>query len=168
MPLPVATARRFRFLLLASGLVGTLSVAQPLPAAQSGATIEQWGFDPAADRSLAGLNAVASRLGPDSQQRFASAVAEVFVGAMQNPPTRRDPAVARQALKAAAVRAALVNEGFTAGMSGSDTAARCDSMAMLLDVLHDRPLAERAGVTRLLLSEGLQQVVSAAVAEPAR
>ena len=41
-------------------------------------------------------------------------------------------------------------------------------MAMLLDVLHDRPLAERAGVTRLLLSEGLQQVVSAAVAEPAR
>ena len=213
MPLPVATARRFRFLLLASGLVGTLSVAQPLPAAQSGATIEQWGFDPAvlvadgaellarapdpaidrlfqavhassedpadaaalcglfdpaADRSLAGLNAVASRLGPHSQQRFASAVAEVFVGAMQNPPTRRDPAVARQALKAAAVRAALVNEGFTAGMSGSATVARCDSMAMLLDVLHDRPLAERAGVTRLLLSEGLQQVVSAAVAEPAR
>lgn len=123
-------------------------------------------FDPQADRSLAGLNAIASRLGPDSQERFASAVAEVFVGAMQNPPVTQDTAAARQALKSAAVRAALLNDGFSAGFSSQDPTMRCDSMAMLLDVMHGRPLAERAGVTRLLLSEGLQQVVAAAVAEP--
>jgi len=85
---------------------------------------------------------------------------------MQNPPVTRDTAAARQALRSAAVRAALLNDGFSAGFNSQDPTMRCDSMAMLLDVMHGRPLAERAGVTRLLLSEGLQQVVAAAVAEP--
>ncbi len=116
-------------------------------------------FDPQADRSLAGLNAIASNLGPTSQQRFANAVAEVFVAAMQNPPQPYDPAAAQQALKAAGVRAALLNDGFTAGLNGDDHSARCGSVAMLLDALHERPLGERAAVTRLLLSEGLQQLV---------
>jgi hypothetical protein len=48
-------------------------------------------FDPQADRGLSGLNAVASQLGPDSQARFANAVANVLVGAMQSPPQRHDP-----------------------------------------------------------------------------
>ena len=124
-------------------------------------------FDPAGDRSLAGLNVIASRLGQASQERFANAVAGVFVAAMQNPPHAHDTAAARQALKSAGVRAALLNDGFTAGLNGNDHAARCDSVAMLLDVLHERPLSERAGVTRLLLSEGLQRLVDGAeVATP--
>lgn len=115
-------------------------------------------FDPRADRSLAGLNAIASDLGPASQQRFANAVAEVFVAAMQNPPQPYDAATAQQALKATGVRAALLNDGFSAGLNGDDHPARCRSVAMLLDALHERPLPERAAVTRLLLSEGLQQL----------
>jgi len=124
-------------------------------------------FDPAADRSLAGLNAIASRLGQASQERFANAVAGVFVAAMQNPPQVQDSAAARQALKSAGVRAALLNDGFSGGLNGNDHAARCDSVAMLLDVLHERPISERAGVTRLLLGEGLQRLVDAGVAGPA-
>lgn len=181
-----------------------VQVPPPIPStAAPGATIEQWGFDPAvlvadgkellarapdpaidqlfqavhassqdprdaevlcalfdpqADRSLAGLNAIASELGPASQQRFANAVAEVFVAAMQNPPQPYDAAAAQQALKATGVRAALLNDGFTAGLNGDDHPARCRSVAMLLDAMHERPLPERAAVTRLLLSEGLQQL----------
>src|SRR5690606_14370767 len=73
-------------------------------------------FDPAADRRLAGLNAIASRLGQASQERFANAVAGVFVAAMQNPPQVQDSAAARQALKSAGVRAALLNDGFSGGL----------------------------------------------------
>jgi len=124
-------------------------------------------FDPASDRSLAGLNAIASRLGQASQERFANAVAGVFVAAMQNPPQAHDVTAARQVLKAAGVRAALLNDGFIAGLDGNDHAARCDSVAMLLDVLHERPMSERAGVTRLLLGEGLQRLVEAGVTGPA-
>ena len=115
-------------------------------------------FDPQADRSLAGLNAIASGLAPASQERFANAVAEVFVAAMQNPPQPWDAAVAQQALKAAGVRAALLNDGFSAGLNGDDHPARCRSVAMLLDALQQRPLPERAAVTRLLLTQGLQQL----------
>lgn len=121
-------------------------------------------FDPQADRSLAGLNAIATELGPASQERFATAVAEVFVAAIQNPPLTHDSAAARQALKAAGVRAALLNDGFSAGLGGDDHAARCASVAMLLDVLHQRPLPERAGVTRLLLGEGLDYVADGGIA----
>ena len=120
-------------------------------------------FDPQADRSLAGLNAIASGLDPASQQRFANAVADVFVAAVQSPPQPYDTAAARQALKAAGVRAALLNDGFSAGLDGDDHPARCRSVAMLLDALHERPLSERAAVTRLLLGEGLQQLAGNAM-----
>lgn len=112
-------------------------------------------FAPEADRSLAGLNTIASRLGEDSRARFADAVAEVFVAAAQHPPQSYDPAVARQSLKAAGVRAALLNDGFAAGLNGNDHDARCRSIGWMLDALQTRPLPERAAVTRLLLSEGL-------------
>lgn len=117
-------------------------------------------FDPQADRSLAGLNTIASRLGQGSRERFANAVADLFVAAAQNPPQSYDVAVARQSLKAAGVRAALLNDGFTAGLNGSDHAARCQSIGWLLDALRARPLPERAAVTRLLLSEGLAWVAA--------
>lgn len=117
-------------------------------------------FAPDADRSLTGLNTIASRLGETSRQRFANAVAEVFVAAAQNPPQRYDVALARQSLKATGVRAALLNDGFTQGLTGNDHAGRCQSIGWLLDALHARPLPERAMVTRLLLSEGLAWVAN--------
>jgi hypothetical protein len=112
-------------------------------------------FDPQADRGLAGLNEVASRLGDASRERFASAAAEAFVAAAQSPRQPYDATQARQWLKAAGVRAAILDDRFTAGLAGEDQAARCRSIGLLLDALQARPLPERAGVTRLLLAEGL-------------
>ena len=86
---------------------------------------------------------------------FANAVADVFVSAAQSPRQPYDAAVAEQALKAAGVRAALLDEQFLAGLNGDDHDARCRSVGSLLESLQSRPLGERAAVTRLLLSQGL-------------
>lgn len=118
-------------------------------------------FDPAADRSLAGLNDVANRLGPAHRDRFAAAVANLLVAAMQSPVQPYDEAAARQSLKAAGVRTALVNDGFLAGLNGDDPDARCRSLGWLLDDLHAQPLSQRAAVARLLLGEGLGQLAPA-------
>lgn len=122
-------------------------------------------FDPRADRSLAGLNAAAMRFDPATQERYVGAVANLFVAATQNPPQPYDPAAAQQALKQAGVRAALLNDGFAAGLNGDDPDARCRSLTMLLDALQPRPLAERAAVTRLLLIEGLDYLADGALAD---
>lgn len=112
-------------------------------------------FDPSAERSLASFNDVANRLGPEHGSRFAAAVANLFVAAVQSPRQPFDQAAAAQALKAAGVRAALVNDGFVAGLNGSDHQARCRSIRWLLDDLGAQPLDQRAAVARLMLSEGL-------------
>jgi hypothetical protein len=112
-------------------------------------------FQPQADRSLAGLNQAASRLGPTTRERFALAVADVLVAATRSPPQAFDPAQARQALKAAGATAAILDEDFLPGLHGDDPDARCRSFGLLLDGLAMRPLPERAAVTRLLLFEGL-------------
>lgn len=115
-------------------------------------------FDPGGDRSLSGLNDVASQLPPQSRERLTGAVAGLVFAALQAPAQPWDEDVARQALKQAGVRAALVQDGFTAGLQGDDHAARCRSVATLLEVLADRPLEERVGVARLLMDEGLSQL----------
>lgn len=112
-------------------------------------------LDPAADRSLAGLNALAGGLDAATRERYMQAVAELFVAAAQRPPQPFDAAAAQHALRQAGVRAALLHEGFSQGFSG-DADARCRSAAMLLQALAPRPLAERAAVTRLLLMQGLE------------
>lgn len=124
-------------------------------------------FDPQADRSLAGLDAAAMRLGPDGQARFANAVANALVAALQSPPQPYDAAVARQSLKAAAVTAAILHDGFFAGLNtqGDDPAVRtrrCQSLQWLLDAMQTRPQAERVAMTRLLLDEGLTRMAAAA------
>ncbi len=125
-------------------------------------------FDPAADRSLAGLNAVANRLSPVHRERFAGAVANLFVAAMQSTPQHYDEATARQTLKASGVRAALINDGFVAGLNGNNNDARCRSLGWLMDDLGAQPLPQRAAVARLLLGEGLAQwAIGAAAASPA-
>jgi hypothetical protein len=122
-------------------------------------------FEPDADRSLDGLNAAAARLGPASRERFATAIANALVVAMQSPPQAFDAAAARQSLKSAGVTAAILHEGFVGGLNaiGTDPAARgarCQSLRWLLDAMQSRPPAERAATTRLLLDEGLARLAS--------
>lgn len=117
-------------------------------------------FDPTADRSLAGLQRVASALDPDSRARFADAALAIAVSGMQGPLRPYDPVIADQVLRRAAVTAALIHDGFSAGMAatGRDPGsreARCRSFRQLVDVLKDFALADRAAATRYLMLEGL-------------
>lgn len=123
-------------------------------------------FEPDADRSLDGLNAAALRLGPASRERFANAIGNTLVTAVQSPPQAFDAAAAHQSLKAAGVTAAILHDGFIAGLNttGSATdnrAARCRSLRWLLDAMQSRPQGERAAMTRLLLDEGLARLAPA-------
>lgn len=121
-------------------------------------------LDLQAERSLAGFNAVGASLDPATRERYVLAVANLFVAATQHPPQPFDPAAAQQALEQAGVRAAILYDGFSAGLNGDDPIARCRSLAMLLEALASQPLPERAAVTRLLLIEGLGQLAGAALA----
>lgn len=123
-------------------------------------------FEPDADRSLDGLNVAASRLGPASRERFANAVASALVAAVQSPPRAFDAAAALQSVKGAGVTAAILHDGFVAGLNttGGDPAsraARCQSLRWLLDAIQSRPQAERAAMTRLLLDQGLARLAPA-------
>lgn len=120
-------------------------------------------FQPDADRSLQGLNAAAAQLGPASRQRFANALADTLMAAMQSPPQSYDAAAAQHALKAAGVTAALLHDGFVGGLTATgndpDTRdARCHSLRWLLDAMQSRPAGERAEMTRYLLEQGLTRL----------
>ncbi len=120
-------------------------------------------FEPDADRSLAGLNAVAMRLGTTSRERFATAVADALVGATQSPPQPYDAAAALQSLKAAGATAAILHDGFVRGVNASGTDddsrdARCQSLRWLLDAMQTRPQRERAAMTRWLLDQGVARL----------
>jgi hypothetical protein len=124
-------------------------------------------FDPDADRSLQGLDALATKLDPGSRQRFAAAIADALVASLQSPVQPYDAARARQSLKAAGVTAALLHDGFVAGLNtpGRDPASRqsrCRSVRWLLDAMQSRPQDERAAMTRLLLEQGLGRLDPAA------
>lgn len=112
-------------------------------------------FDPGAERSLEGYQRVASQLSESGRVRFADAVTNFFLAAAQSPRQPYDAAGAQQALKAAGVRAAILNDDFLAGLNGNEHASRCRSVGWLLDALQAQPVAERASVMRLLLSQGL-------------
>jgi len=112
-------------------------------------------FDPDAERSLDGYNQIASQLSEQSRVRFADAATNFFLTAAQSPRQPYDANLATQALKAAGVRAALLNDGFLAGLNGGDHDARCRSVGLLMDAVAARPVGERASVMRLLLSQGI-------------
>lgn len=118
-------------------------------------------FDPGAERSLEGYNDIASRLSENSRVRFADAVSAFFLTAAQSPRQSFDATRAGQSLKAAGVRAAILNDGFLAGLNGNEHTARCRSVGWLLDALQAQPVAERASVMRLLLSQGLDYLALA-------
>ncbi|WP_159017038.1 hypothetical protein [Cognatiluteimonas profundi] len=123
-------------------------------------------FEPKADRSIAGLDAFASQLGPASRSRFADALADLLLAAVQSPAQAFDRAAAKQSLKGAAVTAALLHDGFTTGLQAGDDAdgrsARCQSLRWLLDAMQSRPPGERAAMTRFLLDEGLSRIATGA------
>jgi hypothetical protein len=113
-------------------------------------------FAPDADRSLQGFNTLAARLGPANRSDLATALADVLVVAMQSPPQADHHAQAQQSLKAAGVTAALLHDGFVAGLQSSAAPpARCQSLRWLLDAMQTRAATERAAMTRLLLDQGL-------------
>jgi hypothetical protein len=120
-------------------------------------------FDPHADRGFEALAATANRLGADSRERFAIALANIAAGGLQNPRQPYDAAAAKQTLKSAGVTAMLLHDDFLVGMTadGSDVAARdarCRSFGWMLDALRAVPVAQRVAATRLLLNEGLAQL----------
>lgn len=120
-------------------------------------------FAPDGDRSLDGLNAAASQLAPASRERFANAIANALVAAVQSSPQPFDAAAAWQSLKAAGATAAILHDGFLTGLNttGSDAdshGARCRSLRWLLDAMQSRPQGERASMTRLLLDQGLARL----------
>lgn len=119
-------------------------------------------FDPNAERSLEGYNRIASQLSEQSRLRFADAATDFFITAAQSPRQPYDAGTAMQSLKAAGVRAALLNDGFLAGLNGGDHDARCRSVGWLMDAMQSRPVAERASVMRLLLSQGLDYLAPGA------
>jgi hypothetical protein len=116
-------------------------------------------FDADANRGIDGLNDVATRLSGASRQRFVDSIANVLVAGLQGQRQAYDQAAAAQALRANGARAAMLHDGFSAGLStGASRDARCRSLGQMLDVLADRPQPERAMVTRLLLDQGLRQI----------
>ena len=123
-------------------------------------------FEPDADRSLQGLNAAAAQLPQASRERLANALGDALVAAMQSPPQPYDAAAALHSMKAAAVTAGILHDGFARDIAASGTdagsrAARCQSLRWLLDAMASRPAAERAAMTRWLLDQGLQQLAPA-------
>ena len=122
-------------------------------------------FHPDSDRSVPAFQRAADRLGQSSQQRFADAFTDIAVTGLRAPVQPYDPVAAQQVLKSAAVTAALLHDGFMAGLTtqGTDAAsreARCRSFRWMVGVVKDLPLEKRAAATRWLLQEGLTLVAS--------
>jgi hypothetical protein len=122
-------------------------------------------FDPAADRSLEAFNRVATGLSDTSRQRFANAVVLLLSSTAQGVEQPYDAEAARQSLKAAGVRTAMLNDGFTAGLNGNDPDARCHAVGQLVDNVSEQPQAERAAITRLMIGEGLAWLAPADAGE---
>jgi len=122
-------------------------------------------FEPDADRDLAAFQRTVDRLGPASRNRFANAFTDVAMSGLQGQPQAYDPAAAQQALRAAAITATLLHDGFMLGLTatGTDEAsrrARCTAFGQMVDVLKDQPQPQRVMATRWLLNEGLTLVAN--------
>lgn len=123
-------------------------------------------FEPDARRDLAALNRIALGFAPASQRRFQRATEHVLAASEDAPRQPYDDALARRALRQAAVAAAMLYDGFVAAVNSieqqrSDAAtrqARCRALRQLLDTVSMRPLNERAMITRLLMREGLRHI----------
>lgn len=120
-------------------------------------------FQPGARRDLASVNRAALRFSAPSQRRFQEATDSLLQIAEHAPPQPYDAALAQHALTQAAVTAAMLHDGFVAGLntSGADVAsreARCRSLRLLLGTVSMRSQSERAMIMRLLMREGMARL----------
>lgn len=112
---------------------------------------------------------VAQDLSDDNRDRLTSALGEIALSGWQGRPAPFDESAARKSLRQAGVRAAMLNDGFSASalsMEGASAtseaeaeAMRCRSLGWLMDSVASQPLDERAAITRLLLRDGLASVL---------
>lgn len=123
--------------------------------------------------------ALAQGLSDANRDALTGALAEVALSGWQGTPMPFDDAAARRQLVQAGVRAAMLNEGFSASALGSAAtpdadadpaqreAQRCRSLGWLLDAVASQPRGERAAITRLLLRDGIASTLkSSAPAAP--
>lgn len=113
--------------------------------------------------------ALAQGLSDDNRDRLTTALGEVALSGWQGRPSPFDEQAARTSLRQAGVRAAMLNDGFSASALNADgnvetpeaemEAMRCRSLGWLLDAVASQPLDERAAITRLLLRDGLASVL---------
>lgn len=123
-------------------------------------------FEPEARRDLGALNRIALGFAPASQRRFQRATEHVLAASEDAPRQPYDDALARRALRQAAVAAAMLYDGFVAAVDSierqdADAATRqgrCRALRQLFDTVSMRPLNERAMITRLLMREGLRRI----------
>lgn len=121
--------------------------------------------------------ALAQDLSSDNRDRLTGALGEVALSGWQGSPAPFDEKAARTSLRQAGVRAAMLNDGFSASALSVDGSAdgneaemealRCRSLGWLLDAVAGQPLDERAAITRLLLRDGLASVLQKSADEGA-
>lgn len=110
---------------------------------------------------------LAQGLSNANRDALTGALADVALSGWQGRPMPFDDAAARRQLTQAGVRAAMLNEGFSASALGNAAtpgaeadaremeAQRCCSLGWLLDAVAAQPRDERAAITRLLLRDGI-------------
>ncbi len=118
--------------------------------------------------------ALAQEIAPEHRDALTGALAEVALSGWQGQPMAFDETAARKSLRQAGVRAALLNEGFSAAALAADgpsdeeaDAVRCQSLRWLLDAVATQPASERAAITRLLLRDGVAALLQGAANAPA-
>ena len=124
---------------------------------------------------------LAQGLSDANRDALTGALADVALSGWQGRPMPFDDAAARRQLTQAGVRAAMLNDGFSASALGNppapdaDTdaadmeAQRCRSLGWLLDAVAAQPRDERAAITHLLLRDGIASTLkSSASAAPGR
>lgn len=120
--------------------------------------------------------ALAQGLSSANRDELTSALGEIALSGWQGKPSSFDENAARTSLRQAGVRAAMLNEGFSASALANDDASqaeleamRCQSLGWLLDAVATQPTTERAAITRLLMRDGIASILekSASDAKPA-
>ena len=120
--------------------------------------------------------ALAQQISPGNRDALTGALGDVALSGWQGSPAAFNEEDARKSLRQAGVRAAMLNEGFSASaLSGNDgevadgdeaDALRCRSLGWLLDAVASQPRAERAAITRLLLRDGMASLLQQSAASP--
>lgn len=113
---------------------------------------------------------LAQEIAPAHRDALSGALGDIALSGWRGQPAAFNEDDARKSLRQAGVRAALLNEGFSASTLSAvaDTqdaqadALRCRSLGWLLDAVATQPRGERAAITRLLLRDGVASLLQQA------